>query len=73
MRLVQSTIKPKFIPNQLSESDLDPSLVKEGEQMYKAILSLMKSYKKSTNQFKSKKVALVHYFESEWMKAINFS
>lgn len=39
--------------------------------MYKAILALMKSYKKSTNQFKSKKVALVHYFENEKLKVMN--
>lgn len=36
--------------------------------MYKTILSLMKSYKKNTVELNSKKVALVHYFESERMK-----
>lgn len=55
----------------MPEIEIDPELVKEGEQMYKAILALMKSYKKSTNQFKSKKVALVHYFENEKLKVMN--
>ena len=32
--------------------------------MYKSILSLMKSYKKNTVEMNSKKVAMIHYFES---------
>lgn len=56
--------KPKHIPNQLVEGEPDEGMVREGEAMYKTILQLMKSYKKNKVDFSSKKVALVHYFES---------
>lgn len=36
--------------------------------MYKTILSLMKSYKRNCVELTSKKVALVHFFESERIK-----
>ena len=36
--------------------------------MYKTILQLMKTYKKNSMKFDSKKVCLVHYFESERLK-----
>jgi hypothetical protein len=66
--LQRKILTPVISSLQLSQSDICQDLVREGESMYKTILSLMKSYKRNSVDLNSKKVALVHFFESERLK-----